>query len=102
MSRTASILSEFYLGIYFAKSFKGNFMSRNFQVVRVMKLLFLLCQNRRTGLSIAHLCEVLSANKRTLYRDVQALKSVGVVIEHQMSDDGFIRLILKNIPILME
>ena len=77
-------------------------MSRNFTVVRVLNLLFLLCHNRRTGLTIAQICEKLSVNKRTLYRDIQALKSVGVVIVHQISDDGVMRLILKNIPVFIE
>ncbi len=77
-------------------------MSRNFTVVRVLRLLFLLCHNRRSGLTIAQICESLSVNKRTLYRDIQALKTVGVVIDHKVSDDGVMRLILKNIPVLVE
>jgi predicted DNA-binding transcriptional regulator YafY len=74
-------------------------MSRNFQVVRVLGLFFLLCHNRRTGLTILQLCEALSVNKRTLYRDIQVLKSVGVVIIHQkQNEDGVMRLILKSAP----
>ena len=77
-------------------------MSRNFQALRILNLFFLLCKHRRTGLTIGFICESLTVNKRTLYRDLAALKEVGVNIVHQRDEDASIRVYLKSIPVVLE
>lgn len=77
-------------------------MSRNYQVVRVLNLLLLLCKHRHSGLSISSICQALAGNKRTLYRDLQALKEVGVHIVHQRDEDEMVRVYVKKIPVLLE
>ena len=77
-------------------------MSRNFQAVRILKLLFLLCKHRHAGLTISLICEDLEVNKRTLYRDLKALKEVGIKIIHQRDEDDCVRVYVKSIPVLLE
>ena len=77
-------------------------MARNFQAVRILNLLFLLCKNRHSGLSIGFICETLNVNKRTLYRDLKALKEVGIKIIHQRDEDDCVRVYVKSIPVLLE
>jgi predicted DNA-binding transcriptional regulator YafY len=77
-------------------------MSRNFQALRILNLFFLLCKHRHSGLTIGFICESLEVNKRTLYRDLSALKEVGVKIVHQRDEDASIRVYVKSIPVLLE
>jgi predicted DNA-binding transcriptional regulator YafY len=77
-------------------------MSRNSQIVRVLNLLFLLCRYRNAGLGIRKICELLAVSRRTLYRDLDALKEVGIEIEHVKDDSDELRVYLKKIPVLMD
>jgi predicted DNA-binding transcriptional regulator YafY len=77
-------------------------MSRNNQIVRVLNLLFLLCRYRKVGLGIKKICELLSVSRRTLYRDLDALKEVGIEIEHVKDEADELRVFLKKVPILLE
>ena len=77
-------------------------MSRNSQIVRVLNLLFLLCKHRKVGLAISHICELMSISRRTLYRDLDALKEVGIEIEHVKDDDDQLRVFLKKVPVLLD
>ena len=76
-------------------------MSRNFQSVRVLKLLFLFATHRRTGLTIKQLTELLGVKRRTLYRDLEALKEAGVEFT-QIRSDGELKICVKRIPALLE
>ncbi len=77
-------------------------MSRNAQIVRVLNLFFLLCRYRKVGLGINSICELLSVSRRTLYRDLDALKEVGIEIEHLKDESDELRVYLKKVPILLE
>lgn len=77
-------------------------MSRNSQIVRVLNLFFLLCRYRKVGLGIKETCELLAVSRRTLYRDLDALKEVGIEIEHVKGDLDELRIILKKVPILLD
>ncbi len=77
-------------------------MSRNFQALRILNLFFLLCKHRHSGLTISFICESLNVNKRTLYRDLNALKEVGVKIVHQRDEDSCIRVYVKSIPVFLD
>ena len=73
-------------------------MSRNAQIVRVLNLFFLLCRYRKVGLGINSICELLSVSRRTLYRDLDALKEVGIEIEHLKDESDELRVYLKKCP----
>jgi predicted DNA-binding transcriptional regulator YafY len=77
-------------------------MSRNNQIVRVLNLFFLLCRYRKVGLGIKKICEILAVSRRTLYRDLDALKEVGIEIEHVKDDLDELRIYLKKVPILLD
>lgn len=74
---------------------------RNTQTVRVLALLFKLCAYRTTGLSIADLCTYSGTNRRTLYRDFDALKEAGVELE-SVRYSGTLCIRIKSIPGLID
>jgi predicted DNA-binding transcriptional regulator YafY len=77
-------------------------VSRNNQVVRVLNLFFLLCKHKKFGLGISEACDSLAVSRRTLYRDLEALKEVGVELEHLKNDADELRVYLKRLPIFFE
>lgn len=76
-------------------------MSRNTQAVRVLALLIKMCGFRRTGLTIEELCDQAEVSRRTLYRDFDAFKEVGIELE-TVRIAGAMRVRLKRIPGLID
>jgi predicted DNA-binding transcriptional regulator YafY len=61
-----------------------------------------LCKHKKFGLSIHEICDSLAISRRTLYRDLEALKEVGVELEHLKNDADELRVYLKKIPIFYD
>jgi predicted DNA-binding transcriptional regulator YafY len=72
-------------------------MSRNSQNVRILILLFELAKHRRLGLTIKQLQEHLKIKRRTLYRDLEALRAAGVEF-YSFRIDGELRFRVTKVP----
>lgn len=76
-------------------------MPRNNQPIRVLSILIRLCAFRKTGLTIKELMDYASIDRRTLYRDFDAIKAAGVELEHARIS-GALRIRISRIPGLIE
>lgn len=76
-------------------------MPRNNQPIRVLSILIRLCAFQKTGLTIKELMEYADVDRRTLYRDFDAIKAAGVELE-STRNSGSLRIRIARIPGLIE
>ena len=64
------------------------YMSRMEYAERVLRVLRLLMQRRQTGVSLNELMRTFDVSRRTIYRDIEALKRAEFILDSYRDESG--------------